>query len=335
MKKPFIAFVAFLALLLGASPVFANPVVTSPTNNEEVNSPFSLVASATTCDAQKIVSMGYSLDYGQTTIVHEPSISALVIAGVGAHTLHVKSWGSKGAECSTPVAIDVTASLIIPANATAVSNIQQMSTWEQNHDPATSGSSSGTTDLVATPSLSGQARQFSLSFSSAGGEIYHVTIGHDTVATHFIYDAYVYFPSTAGVANLEMDMNQVLANGQTVIYGFQCDGYSSTWDYTKNSGTPTAPHDSWVHSAIPCNPREWATDTWHHVQIAYERDAVGNVTYETVVFDGVQSELNATVNSAHALGWTIGTLLTNFQIDGEGTSGSVVVYLDNATVYRW
>ena len=32
-------------------------------------------------------------------------------------------------------------------------------------------------------------------------------------------------------------MNQTMENGQTVIFGFQCDGYTSTWDYTRNAGT--------------------------------------------------------------------------------------------------
>jgi hypothetical protein len=34
------------------------------------------------------------------------------------------------------------------------------------------------------------------------------------------------------------------------------------------------------------------------------------------------------------LGWA-STLLTNFQIDGLGSGGSTIAYLDNLTVYRW
>jgi hypothetical protein len=138
----------------------------------------------------------------------------------------------------------------------------------------------------------------------------------------------------SNIANLEMDMNQVLANGQTVIYGVQCDGYSGTWDYTTNAGTPQSPVDQWLHSNAPCNVQNWSTQTWHHVQIQYSRDDSGNVTYQSVWLDGVQSAINATVPSAFALGWGQ-VLLTNFEVDGSGASGSATVYLDDLTVYRW
>jgi hypothetical protein len=120
-----------------------------------------------------------------------------------------------------------------------VSAIQKLSNWEESNDPGTSsGHSTGEMSLTDSPSRSGSARKFVTSFTNSGGERYWVIFGEDTASTHFLYDAWVYFakPSTQ-IANLEMDMNQVLSNGQTVIYGFQCDGTSSTWDYTKNAGT--------------------------------------------------------------------------------------------------
>jgi hypothetical protein len=113
----------------------------------------------------------------------------------------------------------------------------------------------------------------------------------------------VYLSSSAGnVANLEMDMNQVLANGDTVIYGFQCDGYSGTRDYTANQGTVSDPKDVWVHSGAPCNVQSWSKEQWHHVQISYARDDSGNVTYNAVWLDGVEAQINATVPSVFALG---------------------------------
>jgi hypothetical protein len=129
-------------------------------------------------------------------------------------------------------------------------------------------------------------------------------------------------------------MNQVLANGDTVIFAVQCDGYSNTWDYTTNAGTPANFVDQWIHSSAPCNPHAWITDTWHHLQMTYSRDRQGNVTYKSVWLDGVQEDLNATVPSAFTLGWAP-VLLTNFQVDGLGGYGSVTADLDNLTVYRW
>jgi len=133
-----------------------------------------------------------------------------------------------------------------------------------------------------------------------------------------------------------MDMNQVIANGDTVIYGFQCDGYSGTWDYTVNLGTPANPEGHWKHSNVTCpDPKTWAPNTWHNIQVSYSRDNAGNVTYDSVVLDGQQSSfVGAAGNSEFSLGWGP-TLLTNFQIDGHGANGSVTAYVDNLTVSRW
>ncbi|HEY1499273.1 MAG TPA: hypothetical protein VGF88_06835 [Acidobacteriaceae bacterium] len=227
---------------------------------------------------------------------------------------------------------------LVPSNAISVAGIQALSTWNDAYDDGTSGSSGssgGTMRLVDAPSLSGQARQFSTTYTNYGGERYYVSFGTDTQATHFLYDTWVYLDGTVGdVANLEMDMNQVMPNGQTVIFGFQCDGYSKTWDYTTNAGTPQSPNDQWLKSDQTCNVQDWSIKTWHHVQVAYSHDDDGNATYQSVWLDGVEQDINVTVPSAFALGWAP-SLLTNLQVDGLGAGGSSTVYLDKLTVYRW
>jgi hypothetical protein len=353
---------AILALFVGTIPALAI-TVQSPANGAQVTSPFSLVASTSSCDFENAATMGYSVDSGATTMVPTSfsaslptregshilhlnggettivptSISALVVAGEGQHTLHVKCWGPYGATDDMDVNITVvTASSPPPTNVTVVSNIQSLTGWAWNHDPGTPGNSTGTSDITATPSLSGNARQYSMNFTNSGGEIYHVSFGKDTAATHFIYSAAIWLDDPSGIANIEMDLNQVLSNGDTVIFGFQCDGYSGTWDYTLNLGTPTVPEGHWEHSNVACpDPKTWTPNTWHNVQVSYSRDAAGNVTYESVVLDGQQSDfIGATGNSAFSLGWG-STLLTNFQIDGHGATGSANVYVDNLSVSRW
>lgn len=223
-----------------------------------------------------------------------------------------------------------------PSKPTTVYNIQSAYPWYMTQDTATgSGISTGTMSLVKTPSLSGAARDFGISYQNSAGERYWSSFGADSSATNFTYDVRVYIAApSSDIANLEFDMNQVMANGQTVIYAVQCDGYSSTWDYTENAGTPDYPIDQWIHSTAPCNPQKWTTNTWHHVQMSYSRDSVGNVTYSTITLDGVTQKINETVPSAFALGWGQ-TLLTNFQIDGMGGYGSATVYLDQLAVSRW
>lgn len=287
-----------------------------------------------------MTSIGYSLDTStNTNAANSNSINTQVSTFTGTHTLHVKAWGAQGASCDQDVPIAVTdasspENSLVPSNAVVVSNLQTAGNWQAAHDPATGSSSSGTMNMVSSPSLSGNARQFNTSFSNYGGEIYNVAFANDPNPTNFFYDAWVYLSTSAGnMANLEMDMNQVTANGETVIYGFQCDGNSSTWDYTANDGTPSNPKDTWVHSGAPCNVQSWGKEQWHHIQISYSRDDSGNVTYHSVWLDGVEAQINATVPSSFALGWTP-TLLTNFQVDGIG-NGSNTVYLDKLTISRW
>ncbi len=190
--------------------------------------------------------------------------------------------------------------------------------------------------IVDSPSLSGSTLEFYTTYAYYGGELYYVSFGDDTTSSNFVYDGWVYLDNSSGsIANLEMDMNQVMPNGETVIFGFQCDGWAGTWDYTENAGTPVAPIDHWVNSSASCNTQTWAQNTWHHVQVSYARDNDGNVTYQSVWLDGNQQQINATVPSAFALGWAP-TLLTNFQVDSivPGKSSSTV-YLDNLTISRW
>lgn len=330
----------FLLLCLScAAPAFAGVTVSSPWNGEGVTSPFTLSADASSCSSQTVSAMGYSLDSStNTTIVNSTAVNAQVASGTGAHTLHVKAWGNKGAVCVTDVEVNVTAGAnapIIPSGAVKVSSVQALSNWAAINDAASNGSASGWTGIVGSPSRDGGTREFATSFSNNGDERYDATFGDDTGATNFLYDAWVYVAnSTSSIGNLEMDLNQVMPNGQTVIFGVQCDGWAGTWDYTANRGTPGSPVDVWVQSGAKCNVRSWSANTWHHVQIQYSRNSSGVVTYQSVWLDGVYSALNATVPSAFALGWGP-VLLTNFQVDGLGSSGSSKVYLDDLTVYRW
>ena len=333
-----------LLLLPFAAPAFASVTVSSPSNGTDVSSPFTLTADASTCSSQPVVVIAYSLDGGSDlATVNATSIQESVSAGTGAHTVHVKAWGNQGTVCVTDVAVTVTGSSsgggggssLVPSGVTSVSSMQTLTDWKATHDAGTPGGSSGSMSIASSPSRSGAARRFVTHYSDYGGERYSFDFGDDTSATNFVYDTWVYIQGSASnIGNLEMDMNQVMSNGWTVIYGFQCDGYSGTWDYTANTGSPTHPSDHWEHSSAPCNPRSWSPNTWHHVQIAYSRNSSGVVTYKSVTFDGTEHTLNVTVLSAFALGWGP-NLSSNFQVDGIGGGGTNTIYLDNMTISRW
>lgn len=338
---------AILIPLVFATAAFANPNVNSPYNGETVGSSFTLSASSGSCSSQWVAAMAYSIDNGPDLVtVNQQSMDIQVSAPGGWHTLHVKSWGDKGAGCMADVSINVQynnssgsggggGGPYIPSNATKASNLQTMGNWQLGNDPGNGGWSSGKMGLVGWPSYSGTARQTVTNYGGAGGERYWVSFGDDTQATNFVYDAWVYLPSSDGnLANLEMDMNQVMPNGQTVIYGFECDGYNNTWDYTMNKGSADHPNDTWIRSNAKCNLSGWSRNTWHHVQVAYSRNGSGVVNYQAVWLDGNKETINAWVPSAFSLGWAP-VLLTNLQVDGRGSGGWLTVYIDDLTIYRW
>ena len=323
-------------------PALAGVTVNSPVSNTDVTSPFTLSASAATCSSTSVTAMGYSFDSSSdTTVVSGQTIETSVASSTGAHTLHVKAWGPGGASCVKDVAITVKASsasaeAVVPTNADSVSHIQALSGWKAEHDTGGPGSSSGSTSIVSSPSLYGSTREYKTSFTNSGDERYSKSFGDDTNAENLFYDAWIYLTSSSSkIANLEFDVNQVMPNGQTVLIGVQCDGYSGSWAYTVNTGSAGSPKPKWVgKSGTKCNPRSWSQYKWHHVQASFSRNSSGTITYHSVWLDGVETSLNVQAFGAADLGWAP-IVNTQFQIDGLGSSGTVTAYLNNVTVSMW
>ncbi len=266
---------------------------------------------------------------------------------MGAHTVHVKASGDNGAVCVTDIDVNVAAASdasasadvfsdtsLVPSNAVKNSNIQAIGHWDAKHDSGTSGSSTGKTTLVGSPSHSGVTREFATNFKSKAGERYAVAFADNQSATNFLYDAWLYIKGSAShIANIEMDLNQTMTNGETVIFGMQCDGYNGRWDYTENLGSARHARGHWAASSASCNPHSWSVNKWHHVQISYSRNSSGHVTYHAVYFDGTKHTINHTVFAARSLGWG-NSLSTNFQIDGL-SRGTATLYVDSLTISRW
>lgn len=343
MRLPRILFAVCCAVVAFSLPAFAGVTVNSPSNNSSVSSPFTLSASASTCSSQSVNAMGYSFDSSSsTTVVDAQSIDRSIDSSTGTHTLHVKAWGDNGASCVEDIVIDVksggtsgSSSSEVPSNAKTVSHIQSLSGWQHSHDSGGGGSSSGSSSIVSSPSLYGSTRAFQTSFSNSGDERYSVSFSDDVDSENFFYDAWVYPTNSASkLGNLELDVNQVMANGKTVLVGIQCDGFTGHWAYTVNTGSASDVKPKWYSkSGTSCNPRDWSQDKWHHVQFSFSRDSSGYITYKSVWLDGNETQLNATAFGAADLGWGP-TINTQFQVDGMG-SGTVTMYLDNLTISRW
>jgi len=333
------------AALTLSLPALAGVTVNSPANDSDVSSPFTLSASASTCSSTAVKSMGWSFDNSSdTTVVYSQTINKSISSSTGTHVLHVKAWGSGGAACVKDITITVksstsvstTSSTSVPSYADSVSSIESLSGWRAKHDSGGTGTSTGSMSMVSLPSKYGSSRKFYTTFTNNGTERYSVSFSDNTSAKNIFYDAWVYLTSSASkIGNLEFDVNQTMDNGQTIMAGFQCDGWTGHWAYTVNTGSAGSPRPKWVSkSGTTCNPRNWSTGKWHHVQASMSRDSSGYVTYHYIWFDGAQVYIGAKAFCAMSLGWG-DVINTQFQVDGYGSSGSVTAYIDGLKVSVW
>jgi hypothetical protein len=222
------------------------------------------------------------------------------------------------------------ADISIPKGAASTGDLTESSHWEWTHDGKTPGGSVASSHYpIGSPSLDGHAREFHMSYADKGGERFSLTFGRNAEVTHFVYDTYVYLEDPSELANLEMDINQVLSNGLTVIYAFQCSAYSGTWQYALMTNGP-----HWHATKVGCSPKKWAAKTWHHIQIASHRSG-DEVFYDAVTFDGEYHEINEKGHGTLDLHWSPGSLSLNFQLDGANSRGEITLFQDKLTVFYW
>ena len=132
-------------------------------------------------------------------------------------------------------------------------------------------------------------RNIYTTFTNGGGELYSVSYGNDTDAKNFVYDAHVWISSGSVISNLEMDNNQVMRNGDTVIYAFQCSGYQQRMGVHCQRGNPQLiPTSNGLIPPLHAIPQSGRATPGTISRSSYSRDDSGNVTYHSVWFDGVE-----------------------------------------------
>lgn len=205
--------------------------------------------------------------------------------------------------------------------------------WCNAHDAGTTGTSTGATSLVASPSKDGQARKFDFGWTLAGGHRFSANFGPanlDGTSIIFVIDTWYQISTLTNVqVPIEIDYNQVLNNGNTVIFGHQCNLASGKWEITSNvSG---AAH--WNVSSATCTSSDLPAGSWHHIIITDQRNETGTIAYGTVSVDGANQAFGlSALASSFALSWGLNQQVLNFQLDGNGTAGTASAYLDSTTI---
>lgn len=323
--------------------------VASPASGSVVPPGVWVRAHSVGCNGLAPIAFGYSVDGSNgLTLGVTPYDIDLSYQNIpnGTHTIYYKAWTAAGIcpVASTTFAVGTSApgstapgtsapSYSVPSYAQTFSNIENSGGWQFENDGATNGWSQGSTVFPATTPSSDSGRELYMTYSNHGGERWHTDFGSNGAAQNFALDTYVYLENPDQVQNLELDLNQVMSDGETIIYGTQCSSVSNTWEFSYTYGSSPR----WAPSNVPCNPRAWAPNTWHHVQIGMHRDSNGTVTHDWVNVDGVQSVFsNAVGGGGLWLGWAPGALVTNVQVDGFNVaSGSTATFIHNLTVYSW
>jgi hypothetical protein len=339
MKSLLLLAAALVGLSMTAAAV--NVTVSTPGNNQQVSSPFTLTANATS--QYQIVGWHVYLDGNNVfTAGVTNSITATITASAGNHQIVTRAWDSSGAYGSFTETVMVTSGgggggggggnglPTPPPGAIVFNNIDDRSNWSTCHDPSCAGGSGEGTYWMAqdqqNPSRDGTATEFYNSGSWANS-LWTQKLGANNNVHNFLWDFWIYVDSesqTYGQA-LEFDAFQFV-NGYNYMMGSQCDYGGGKWD-TWNETT-----GHWIPTSLTCT--KFSPNTWHHIQWYMTTNTSAHTyTYVTLVIDGSGHSINYT---GHALynGWG-NNLGVQWQLDDNAAGGGYEEWTDKSTLTVW
>lgn len=204
--------------------------------------------------------------------------------------------------------------------------------WVGTKDAATAGTATFQTEYPVTVGGK-QARSFSTKYALGAGVRFSCIYEplNDPTSTHFIYAGYLWIDDPSQVGQMELDNNQVTADGRTYIFGVQANANDGCWDITTMD-----PNARWLPTPAKANLHSWPAKTWLRFEIMSHRDNAGNITYDAIYLNGTTVQIGKTLPSAQKLGWNIGRLLVNWQLGGlSGKSGAIQAYGSEIEVAKW
>ena len=341
MKRVLILAVVCTSLSLAALAV--NVTVTSPANNAQVSSPFTVNAHATS--SYPITGWHIYLDGNNVfTGGQTASITATITASTGSHQVVTRAWDSSGAYGSVTQTITVTSGggggsggnggnsgLPTPPSWAVVFNkIENRGNWQWCNAPGCAGGDGDGAYWMAqnqgNPSLDGSSTEF---FNSGvwDNALWYQKMGANNGVHNFLWDFYIYVDSNSQNAAqaLEFDAFQFVG-GYNYMIGSQCDYGHGLWDtWDEASG-------HWMPTNISCP--KFSPNSWHHIQW-YETTNTSShqYTYVTLVVDGQSHPVNVTRN-ARNLGWG-DNLGVQWQLDVNASGEGYHEWVDNATLSIW
>jgi hypothetical protein len=316
--------------------------IISPANNSTVTSPVNFKATATTNCPKGVSSMGiYTAPYQLVYTVQGANLNYNLPLNPGTYNAVVEEWDACGGAATAGVTIHVTSG----SGGGTFSQIQHAGGWGEagqrapgfvNCSPSPCENITfSMTQNIKSPSLSGEATQYSLGGSQGYGDGFwnNHLIGdgssqgmldkdHSIVPTlhDFTYDVYFWADNINLSQAVEFDINQFF-NNQGFIWGHECRvAGGNMWDIWDNVNA------HWVSTGIPCYPNN---NSWNHLTLKVQRTSGNQLLYESITFNGVTHTLNEYYNPGPAPGWYGVTV--NYQEDGNSKQSAYSVYLDQLT----
>jgi hypothetical protein len=211
---------------------------------------------------------------------------------------------------------------------TIKSGIQKMSGWQSCSSCAGAGGTGATASVttstgIASPSLSGDSRIFTIASSSSYADaLWWKQLGAADSATNLVYDVYFYLKTPQDSQALEFDNNQ--ANGHMrFIFGTQCNIAAGVWDVYGNAD------GKWLSTGIPC--KRPSAYTWHHLTWEFKRTST-QLTYIAFTLDGVKHYVNRTYTGRSS---SVNELNVAFQMDMRSDHVTYSTWLDNVSLKYW
>ncbi len=217
----------------------------------------------------------------------------------------------------------------IPSNATTISDIQKLPSWDSC---SSSCAGEAGTDAVysmqsgiTSPSLSGSAIQFNISGGTPWGAVlWWKQLGGNDAVTHFVYEMSYYLTNPPAAQALEFNVNQN-AGGWRYEYSTQCDIRGSKlwriWDHTQMQ---------WIATNAPCPTPQ--ANAWNRLSWEFARTADHKVVWVAVTLNGQRSEVNQSFDAYPA---SDSGLNVAFQMDSDGGPTPWSVWVDNISLTQW
>lgn len=316
--------------------------VSSPANNSTVGSPVNFKATATTTCSKGVSSMGiYTAPYQLAYVTQGASINTNLSLSAGTYHTIVEEWDACGGAATTPVTITVSGS----NGGGTFSELQHSGGWSEagqraptfiNCSPSPCDNITfSMTQNIKSPSMSGEATQYSLGGSQGYGDGFwnNHLIGdgssqgmpdtnHTIVPTlhNFTYDVYFWADDINLSQAVEFDINQFF-NNQGYIWGHECRvAGGNEWDIWDNINA------RWVPTGVGCYPN---SNAWNHLTLQVQRTSNNQLLFQSITLNGQTSTINQYYSPGSAPGWYGVTV--NYQEDGNSKQSPYSVYLDELT----